>query len=112
MAQTARQRIDGDPISAAIYAALLADLDQLGQYQVEEKQTSFHVVNGRAFLGVHPRKQALLVNVVLDHPLGSARLHRSEQVSASRWHHEVILHDPSEVDPEFTAWIAAAYALT
>jgi hypothetical protein len=112
MARTARERINGDPLTAAIYAALLDELDRVGEYQVEEKQSSIHLVNRRAFLGVHPRKGALLLNIVLDHPLDSPRLHRTEQVSASRWHHEVLLHSPHDIDSELTTWIAAAHALT
>jgi len=112
MARTARERIDGDPLSAALYTALIQEVDQIGEYEVEEKLTSIHVVHGRAFLGVHPRRGALLVNIVLDHPLDSARLHRTEQVSAARWHHEILLHTPAELDAELIGWITNAYALT
>ncbi len=112
MAAAARERIDGDPVSAALYTALIHEVDQIGEYEVEEKLASIHVVHGRAFLGVHPRKGALLVNIVLDHSLDSARLHRTEQVSASRWHHEILLHSSKDLDPELVGWISEAYALT
>ena len=82
MARTARDRIEGDPLSAAVYAALIEEVGKIGEYDVEEKLTSIHVVHGRAFLGVHPRKGALLVNIVLDHPLDPARLHRTSLSSA------------------------------
>ncbi len=112
MAGTARDRIEGDPRATAVYAALIQDLSQIGEYEIEEKLTSIHVVHGRAFLGVHPRKDALLVNIVLDHPLDSPRLHRTERVSAARWHHEIVLHSPAELDTELIGWINDAYALT
>ena len=112
MARAARERIDGDPLSAALYTALIQEVGQIGQFEVEEKLTSIHIVHGRAFLGVHPRKGALLVNIVLDHPLDSARLHRTEQVSAARWHHEILLHSIKDLDPELVGWISEAYALT
>ena len=112
MSRTARDRIEGDPLSASLYAALIQEVAQIGEHEIEEKLTSIHIVHGRAFLGVHPRKSALLVNIVLDHPLGSARLHRTEQVSAARWHHEILRHSPAELDAELVGWITAAYALT
>jgi hypothetical protein len=112
MVQTARDRIEGDPLSASLYADLIREVDQMGEYEVEQKLTSIHVVHGRAFLGVHPRKGGLLVNIVLDHPLDSARLHRTERVSAARWHHEFLLHSPTDLDAELVGWISAAYALT
>ena len=112
MSRTARDRIEGDPLSASLYAALIQEVAQIGEHEIEEKLTSIHIVHGRAFLGVHPRKGALLVNIVLDHPLDTARLHRTEQVSASRWHHEILLHSPAELDAELVGWITGAYALT
>ncbi|MBU8868426.1 MULTISPECIES: DUF5655 domain-containing protein [Paenarthrobacter] len=112
MARTARERIDGDTGSSEVLAALVEALTLVGPFEVEEKQTSFHVVNGRAFLGIHPRKGGLLVNVVLDHALETDRLHRSEQVSASRWHHEFLLGSPRDLDAEFLGWVKAAYGLT
>jgi hypothetical protein len=112
MSRTARDRIEGDPLSAALYSALIKEVHQFGEYEVEEKLTSIHIVHGRAFLGVHPRKGSLLVNIVLDHPLDSTRLHRTEQVSAARWHHEILLHSPTDLDTELISWIAKAYALT
>lgn len=112
MARTARERINDDPVSAALYTALIHEVGRVGEYELEEKLTSIHVVHGRAFLGVHPRKAGLLVNIVLDHPLDPARLHRTEQVSAARWHHEVLLRSTAELDAELVEWITAAYALT
>jgi len=112
MARTARERIDGDPASTAALAALLEKLNEIGPFAVEEKQTSFHIVNGRAFLGVHPRKNGLLINIVLDHPVDSPRLHRAEHVSASRWHNEFLVSSPSDIDAELVACVAAAHRLT
>lgn len=112
MARTARERIHGDPLSAELYTGLIQEVGEIGEYELEEKLTSIHVVHRRAFLGIHPRKGALLVNIVLDHPIDSARLHRTEQVSAARWHHEILLHSTAELDTEFVGWITNAYALT
>ena len=112
MARKARERIESDPVSAALYRHLLDRLRSLGDVEIEEKATSFHVVHGRAFAGVHPRRAGLLVNIVLDHPIESSRTHRVEKVSAARWHNEVLLTTPDDLDAEFERWIRDAYALT
>jgi hypothetical protein len=48
----------------------------------------------------------------LTRELESARIHRAERVSANRWHNEVILKDPSEIDAELLTWIREGYAHT
>ena len=109
MAKTARERVESDPTSSDLYQALLASFRTLSEVKVEEKATSLHVVHGRAFAGVHPRRGGLLVNIVLDQPIDSGRTHRVEQVSANRWHNEVLLSSPDDLDAEFDGWIAEAY---
>jgi hypothetical protein len=112
MARTARERIDGDPISSGTFAALMDKVAELGGCELQENVSSFHVAHGRAFLGIRPRRGGILVNIVLIRELDSARIHRAERVSANRWHNEVILKDPAEVDAELLTWIREGYALT
>jgi hypothetical protein len=112
MARTARERIEGDPASAVIYKALMDYISSLEGCELQENASSFHVVRGRAFLGIHPRRGGILVNIVLNRQLDSARVHRAEQVSANRWHNEIILLDPAEIDDKLLAWIREAYDLT
>jgi hypothetical protein len=109
---TALDTIGSREQSKAAYAALLALLDGLGHYDVENKRTSLHVTRGRAFLGVHPRTNGLLINIVTTAPLLSPRVRRSEQVSARRCHNEVLLCSADEFDAELTGWIKQAYELT
>jgi uncharacterized protein DUF5655 len=109
---SALDKINDSSPGKHVYAALLSVLDGLGPYEVEAKQTSLHVVHGRAFLGVHPRATGLLLNVVTSTPLAGERIRRTEQVSANRWHNEVLVGAPGELDEEVVEWIGAAYALT
>ena len=112
MARTARERIQGDPTSATIFSALTSQVSGLEGYEFQEKASSFHVAHGRAFLGIHPRRGGILVNIVLDRELDSSRVHRAERVSANRWHNEIVLSDPAEIDAELGLWIREAYNLT
>lgn len=112
MARTARERIDGDPISSEVYGSLTDQISTLPGCELQENASSFHVAHGRAFLGIHPRRGGILVNIVLDRQLDAARVHRAERVSANRWHNEVILRDPEQIDSELLGWIREGYALT
>ncbi|MBT2538447.1 hypothetical protein J7I79_20330 [Arthrobacter sp. ISL-69] len=87
-------------------------LSALDGCELQENASSLHVAHGRAFLGIHPRRGGILVNIVLTRELESARIHRAERVSASRWHNEIILKDPAEIDAELLAWIIEGYAHT
>lgn len=112
MARTARERIHGDPVSQRLFDEVVGYAASLGPVDVQEKATSFHVAHGRAFLGIHPRRGGIVVNVVLEYRLEDPRVLRAEQVSARRWHNEVLLTDPDQLDDLLRAWIGEAFALT
>lgn len=112
MASDALDRIRSSDGSSSIYDALLRLLDGLGTYEVHPQKASVHVARGRAFLGVHPRKAGLLLNIVLDRPLTTGRVRRSERVSANRWHNDVEVGSVGELDSELVDWLREAYALT
>jgi hypothetical protein len=112
MAATAIERIRADERSRSLYAALLDGVAELGEFDVEEKQTSIHVTHGRAFLGVHPRSGGLLLNIVTTEPIASGRIRRSEQISRGRCHNELLVTDAGDFGGEFGGWLREAYALT
>jgi hypothetical protein len=100
-----------DAVVRETYARLLAALHQLGPFQEEPKKTSIHLVRSAGFAGVHPRKNYLYLNLRTDHPLESARVMKAEQVSKNRYHNEVKLSTPNDVDAELVGWLTEAYAL-
>lgn len=110
--EDALKKIQSNAITARLYASLLEKLEQIGEYEVEVKQTSLHITNGRAFLGVHPRKDALLLNIVTSEPIASERLKKTERVSANRYHNELIVDDVQQYDDELINWLSSAYHLT
>jgi hypothetical protein len=100
-----------DPARRAC-ALLYAELESLDDITIEEKKTSLHVVfNGAAFLGVHPRKEGIRLNLVQDYCPDSFRIQKSEQVSKSRFHNEVDLTSEARIDDELISWIRDAYEL-
>ena len=99
------------PVASDLYAKLKAALAPFGAYREEIKKTSIHLVRHSAFLGIHPRKEHLLVTIKSDKAMKSPRIVKAEQVSANRWHLEVKIFAASEIDQEFLAWARRAYDL-
>jgi hypothetical protein len=69
-------------------------------------------VRESAFAGVATRKDALILTLKTDEDLPSGRVIRREKASANRWHVEVRLRDPKEVDAEIARWMKKAYELS
>jgi hypothetical protein len=95
-----------------IYDRLLMATGKFGPVAEEPKKTSIHLINRTAFAGVVTRKSALVLTIKSDRKLSSPRIHKSEQTSANRFHHEVKLTSPAEVDAELVQWLKVAYALS
>ncbi len=100
-----------EPNVAATYGALLKAARRLGPVTEDPKKTSIHLVRDSAFAGVATQKSALILTLKSKTKLTSTRIRKQEQVSANRWHLEVRLTQPDEVDGELCGWLAAAYAL-
>ena len=96
----------------ATYDRLLQKTRQFGRVSEEPKKTSIHLVNRTAFAGVATRKGAIILTVKSDRPLSSPRIHKSQRTSANRFHHEVKLGAPAEVDAELVKWLKDAYELS
>jgi hypothetical protein len=95
-----------------IYDGLLKSARKFGPVSEEPKKTSIHLMNKTAFAGVATRKSALVLTIKSDRKLSSPRIHKSEQTSAKRFHHEVKLTSPADVDAELVRWLEDAYALS
>jgi hypothetical protein len=103
--------IGKDNVVRSIYERLLEALHTIGPFQEEPKKTSLHLVHRVGFAGVHPRKSYLILNLRTDHPIESQRIFKTEQVSKSRFHNEVKLASPGDVDEELRGWLKDAYML-
>jgi Domain of unknown function (DUF5655) len=105
---------DKDPIARTIYDALMFALRRLGDVVPEPKKSSIHITAGvgtPAFAGVHPRKSGILLNVRTGAPLSGTRVRKTEQVSRNRYHNEILLTAPSDIDDELRGWLAEAHRL-
>lgn len=101
-----------DPAVRQIYARVLRAAGKFGPVVEEPKKTSIHLVNKTAFAGVVTRKSAIVLTIKSDRKLSSPRIHKSERTSANRFHHEVKITSPADVDAELVKWLKDAYALS
>ena len=109
---TVESHFEGKNSVRRIYDRLLKEARRFGPAIEEPKKTSIHLVNRTAFAGVATRQQALILTIKSDHNLSSPRIQKSEQTSAKRFHHQVRVNSPAEVDSELVNWLKDAYALS
>jgi hypothetical protein len=101
------------PGAAAVYGALIKALKPLGRVGVEVKTASVHLTGAKsAFAGGHPRKTGVLLNIRTKTKIASKRIRKVEQVSANRFHNELLLTSPADIDAELLSWLSEAYDLS
>ncbi len=99
------------PEVRASYNAILNASRKLGAVREDPKKTSIHLVRKTAFAGIATRKAALILTLKAATDRKSKRVFKREQVSANRWHLEVRISSPRDVDSELIGWLRDAYEL-
>jgi hypothetical protein len=94
-----------------LYNKLHDILKGIGPYTLEVKKTSIHIVNTKAFAGIHPKKSYLGVNLVLSKPKTDPPADKVEQVSKNRFHHFFQITLASQMGKGFKALLKEAYLL-
>jgi hypothetical protein len=100
------------PAVRQIYDRLLSATSTFGPFDEDPKKTSIHLNRKTAFAGVMTRKDCLILTLKSAQDIQSPRISKHEQASAHRWHLEVRLEDPIEVDPELVGWLKEGYELS
>ncbi|MBI3209526.1 MAG: DNA replication protein DnaC [Candidatus Solibacter usitatus] len=101
-----------EPETKELYAHLLKALSKSVKFKEEKKKTCIHLVRTSAFAGVHARKKHLVITIKAPGPIASERVFKSEQVSKSRWHHELKLASRAEIDVELLCWLQQGYEIS
>ncbi len=99
------------PVVREIYDRLIKTVKSFGPIVEQPKKTSIHIVHGSALAGVSTRKDALWLNIRTDFRIKSPRIQKAEQISARRFHNELKLTSPDDVDGELVGWLKHAYEL-
>jgi hypothetical protein len=109
---TVEQHFSGRaPDVRATYARILTAAKRLGAVREDPKKTSIHLMRRTAFAGVATRKDALVLTLKSDRDVRSRRIAKHQQTSPNRWHLDVRLSAPAQVDSEIEAWLKRAFEL-
>ena len=100
-----------DPAVFATYRRLLDAARAFGPVAEEPKKTSIHLVRHTAFAGVATRRSTLILTLKSANDIRSPRIEKRQQTSANRWHVDIRLEKPADVDGQLTTWLNAAYEL-
>lgn len=102
---------DRAPQVRAIYDRILETARRQGTVTEDPKKTSIHLNRRTAFAGIATRRESLILTLKLERDLPSSRVSKHERASAHRWHLEIRLTDPEQVDAELQEWIGEAFQL-
>ena len=100
-----------EPGVRAVAHALIERVQTFPGVVVDPKGTCLHLNHRTAFAGLHPRRDALLLNLRSAAPIESPRIRKVERVSANRWHNELLVESVEAIDGELMGWLAEAHAL-
>jgi hypothetical protein len=100
------------PEVRAIYERILSAARAVGPFTEDPNTSSIHLRCGTVFAGVTPRKDALILTIKSDADIRSKRIFKRQRASAHRWHLEIRLSDPKQVDRQLEAWLKDAMALS
>lgn len=100
-----------EPEVRALVRTLIGRALALTGTAVDPKGTCLHLNHRVAFAGLHPRRNALFLNLRTAAPIESPRIRRLEQASANRYHNEMLVASADEIDDELIGWLAGAHAL-
>ena len=103
--------VRADPALQRVYARLLKAVHALGPVVEERGERSVLLRSRGGFLGVHPKRDCLDLQIVTDHLIRAARVMKVDPVSARRFHVHVRIASQKEVDAELMGWLREAYDL-
>ncbi len=96
----------------ATYARILEVCKDFGEAREEAKKTSIHLVHRTAFAGISTRRESLILTFKSEFDMDSPRVIKHQQTSPNRWHLDVRLSHPNDVDEELREWLAQAFRLS
>jgi hypothetical protein len=110
---TIQSHFEGKSLAVCeIYEQLLKVSKTFGRVTEDPKKTSIHLVNTTAFAGIATRKDSLILTLKSNRKLTSPRIFKSEQASAQRFHHQIKLTSPADINDEIIVWLRDAYTLS
>ena len=104
--------LDRDPRVRAIYDRIVEVAKEFGPVEEDPKKTSIHLNRRSAFAGIATRKDSLILTIKSTADIASPRIMKREQASANRWHLEIRLNNPKEIDSTVKRWLERSYEIS
>jgi hypothetical protein len=93
----------------AIFEAVLAHLAEVGAVRVEAVQVGILFRRSRTFAELRPRRDRVVLSVLLSRRLDHSRIVKKWHGSGLRSAYFFDLRDPADVDEELRDWLTEAY---
>ena len=100
-----------DPTHQEVYSRLLKAVGRFGPIREERGDRSVLLRSRGGFLGIHPKRDGLDLQIVTDHVIRAARVNKVDRVSASRFHVHVRVASTADIDAQLLDWLREAYDL-
>jgi hypothetical protein len=94
------------------YNKIKTILNDFGSIIYEVKKNSIHCIKNVAFVGLHPKKVMLDINIVLNRSLNGAFNSKTEQVSRNRFHNEIRILNQSQIDSDLIKVLKESYQIS
>ena len=107
----------GDAIARAgpsvqdVYSQLLKAVGRFGTVREERGDRSVLLRSRGGFVGIHPKRDGLDLQIVTDHVIRAVRVSKVDRVSASRFHVHVRIASAADIDAQLLGWLREAYGL-
>ena len=95
-----------------IYDLIMAAARQFGDVVEDPKKTSIHLVRKSAFAGISMQRNSLVLTLKSKVEITDRRVRRSEPLSAQRWHNEIKITSPDELDQVVLGWLKDSYEIS
>ena len=100
-----------DPAHQEVYSRLLRAVGRFPPILEERGDRSVLLRSRGGFVGIHPKRGGLDLQIVTDHVIRAARVGKVDRVSASRFHVHVRIVSAADIDPQLLGWLREAYDL-
>ena len=103
--------VNKEPSVRTTYNRLESTLKTFGDFQVSPVINAILFSAESTFLAIKPKSKWLELEFVLDYQADEFPIHKTIQVSKTRYAHFVRIQNPDEVDKQLIGWIKKAYEL-
>lgn len=83
----------------------------VGDFRIEAVPCCIHLVSTFTFSAVWIMKDRMKIDFMLPEKLASKRITRTEQPSANRYVHYLVIKNKNDLDKELLGWLKQAYFL-